>query len=124
MVEAVRDCTKTSAQTSHRNGCLPIGLGGQFSVEAEANWKERYALFKPVDNEVVWVNPHIHAPFNLVEGQRTDLGLFALRNSQVPPCYSEIYPGEHLLDLWRGHGRSAVLGRFFIADNDGNVWRD
>ncbi|GEM_PF-3837420 len=72
-------------------------------------------LFSQVQNRVVKVNPHFpKLPLKLEQGKSCSLGLFA---------DSELKNGISM-EVWEGHGRSALLGRVAFADDEDNIYRD
>ncbi|GEM_PF-2670422 len=78
-------------------------------------------LFARVDNEVLFVNPEVHTPLQLKEGQPTPLGVFV---ESAVGNYSGVTSGKHLMQYIEGHHRSSVIGRVLFADKEGRVYRD
>lgn len=75
-----------------------------------------------VDNRVLWVNPTFGAlPFDLKEGQSTQLGMFLtplhFTNDQYPKNVHRIEAENH-------HHRSGLLGKVIFNDKEGRKYRD
>ncbi|MBI2054779.1 MAG: hypothetical protein HYT39_01625 [Candidatus Sungbacteria bacterium] len=87
---------------------LPIGAG-----KREAKMERIPAV--EVKNEVAWVNPHIHAPFDVEEGKPTKLGIFATTHEESK---------DTTVEGVVGHGRSAILGQVIFEDDKGEKYRD
>lgn len=97
---------------------LPVGDGDKLERRTVRNKGERTLLFAPVRNRVLMVNPQIHAPLRLIEGEPSPLGLFAVRENSRP---SE---GEVALEIMNHHQRSALLTRALFSDSEGRIYRD
>ncbi len=91
---------------------LPIGIGGKKLKEN----KEEMLPAIEVDNEVEWVNPEIEAPFGIVEGKPTSLGMFYTSNPEGQKL--------HHLKIMPGHKRTGILGRVIFKDAQGRLYRD
>lgn len=101
---------------------LPVGESRKLEKLVYSNPEDHLFRLAPVDNEALWVNPNFpHLPFDLEVGRPSSLGLFAygFYGSQKEPMQKELY-GEY----WPGHFRSGLLGRVFISDKDGQIYRD
>ncbi len=71
----------------------------------------------PVKNSVLWVNPHFDLPFNLKEGEPSELGVFVVGNSSLPDI-------SMVLQVDNYHGRSGFVGRFEFYDDKVIKYRD
>lgn len=69
-----------------------------------------------VANKIRWVNPDFpELPFDIKEGKSTKLGMFLTpKNENV----------DYHLEVKKGHGRSAILGRVIFKDRQGRFYRD
>ncbi len=105
-------------QKIERRPILPIGDGGKLERQTDRNKKERTLLFAPVKNKVIMVNPNIHAPLRLTQGEPSPLGLFAIRENIQPD------EGEIALEVMYGHSRSALITRALFSDSEGRIYRD
>ena len=105
-------------QKIERRPILPVGDGGKLERQTDRNKRERTLLFTPVKNRVIMVNPNIHAPLRLVQGEPSPLGLFAIRENTWPE------EAEIALEIMPGHSRSALLTRALFSDNEGRIYRD
>lgn len=101
---------------------IPTGESKKISEFSQKNPLEHLATFSQVKNKVLIVNPNIHSPFELTEGNPTPLGVFMQNmfaekdsNSQTRQINLEILPGET---------RTALLARAVFGDNEGNLYRD
>ncbi len=105
-------------QKIERRPILPVGDGGELEGRADRNKRERTLRFAPVKNRVIMVNPNIHAPLRLIQGEPSPLGLFAIRENTRPD------EGEIALEVMHGHSRSALLTRALFSDREGRTYRD
>jgi len=104
---------------------IPHGLGGKLEEHVNKDSWAFFVQFEPVKNTVIEVNPHINAPFNLVIGEPSPLGLFAhssyLDWESLPQYLST---DARALECLREHKRTALLGRALFADDRGTIYRD
>jgi len=101
---------------------IPIGLGGELNRLTQEKWREHLLLFSQVKNTVLEVNPYIYPPLKLEEGKPSPLGLFA--EAAFEKIGEAPSPGKYLLEVWRVHPRSALLGRVVFTDKERRLYRD
>lgn len=89
---------------------IPIG-----QIQPLEGQKEMVELSQ-VDNEVIFVNEGIEAPFKIEVGKKSDLGLFFNIN----------IVGEHTFPIEKipAHGRAGLVGRVVMKDRMGNLYQD
>lgn len=98
---------------------IPLGLGRELNEAAV-----RLPAIK-VANEVLWVDPEMQIPFNLVVGQPCELSFFLFSDFRPSSTATfgktfslEIPPCPALFE-----SRGALLGRVICQDNQGNLYR-
>ncbi|MEK7573494.1 MAG: hypothetical protein AAB531_03645 [Patescibacteria group bacterium] len=102
---------------------LPIGLGNLLEERAVADRELNAAIFSPVKNRVMLVNPQIYSPLNLIEGESSPVGVFLSDTYSNAPYRAEM-DGEMSLEILPFHRRSALLGRVLFSDTEGRIYRD
>lgn len=100
----------------------PTGEAKELSQLTQEKWQEHLLLFSGVKNKVLEVNPDVYTPLKLEEGKPSPLGLFAAEALKEKP--KELPEGKHALEVWREHGRTAILGRAIFKDKEGRFYRD
>jgi hypothetical protein len=84
---------------------IPTGMGGELNKAM----LENLVRFKKVKNKVILVNPKLNLPFKIEE-----LGLFA--QSTLSEKTHPFESGQHWIEAWSAHGRSAFVARIIVDD--------
>lgn len=100
----------------------PQGEARKLNQRAFEYWQDNLFLFSQVENMVIKVNQHFHAPFKLEEGKPSPLGLFVKSAFVEKP--NDLPAGGYALEYHRSHKRSIILCRATFQDTDGRIYRD